>query len=152
MKKMLLSAAVTSAATFYTLGGIPAPAYAHGPQFEPPFPAPAEMVLPPHFPALASLRGIRLSEEQQDKHFKVMHAAAPKLHAQFKALRQAEQALRAQSQAEPAALQAHADAVGRAWAGLALTRAELDRQILALLTPEQRRQWQQFPLPERLPQ
>lgn len=151
MKRILLSAAMSSAAAIYTLGAIPAPAHAHGPQFGPPFAGSAEMVPPP----IPGLHGLKLSEEQRDKHFKVMHAAAPKLHAQFKALRQAEQALRAQTlaeTAEPAALQAHADAIGRAWAGLALIRAELDRQILALLTSEQRRQWQQFPLPERLPQ
>lgn len=94
------------------------------------------------------LLGLQLDEAQRDKVFAVLHAQAPLLREQAKALHQAETALRALSFAaafDDARARTLADASARAMAELTLLRARGDSQILAILTPEQRRRVDEGP-------
>lgn len=88
------------------------------------------------------LHGLRLDEAQRDKVFAVLHAQVPLLREQAKALHQAEAELRTLSWSaafDEARARTLAAAGARAMAELTLLRARSDSQILALLTPEQRR-------------
>lgn len=90
------------------------------------------------------LRGIDLSEAQRDKIFALTHAQVPTAREQFKALEKAQRELRAlvfQGPYDEAKARALADAAGRAQTELALSRARTDAQILQVLTPEQRKQF-----------
>lgn len=125
---------------------------------EPPgmFPPPPQMTgapgphggMPPHDMAYGSplppvLHGIKLSDEQQDKVFAILHDAAPAFRDLAKAQRRAEEELQQfvlSERFDEAGLRARAEALARQWSGLATLRGRTDRQILALLTPEQRRQ------------
>lgn len=87
------------------------------------------------------MRGVHLSEEQQDKVFALTHAAAPGLREQSKAARKAHDALRefgrsAQFDARTAASLAQAQA--SADSQMALTRIRLEHDLYLVLTPEQR--------------
>jgi periplasmic protein CpxP/Spy len=87
------------------------------------------------------LMGLRLTEEQQDKVFTILHAAAPELREHMKAAHKAHEALRdlgesaAFDNAKAAAL---AQSAATAESQLALLRARTDHEIFSLLTPEQR--------------
>jgi len=94
--------------------------------------------MPPPF-----LAGLRLSDEQQDKVFSILYAAAPRLREQGKALRTAREALMKAGTAEhfdEAAARQQADAAARADSELALLRARTEHQVYEVLTPEQRAQ------------
>jgi Spy/CpxP family protein refolding chaperone len=85
--------------------------------------------------------GLTLSEEQQDKIFAILHAAAPANRDHMKKARKAREALRdlAQSSAytsEKAAALAQAESAAEA--ELSLLRARTDHDIFMVLTPEQR--------------
>jgi len=87
------------------------------------------------------LMGLTLSEEQQDKIFAILHAAAPANRDHMKKARKAREALRdlAQSSAytsEKAAALAQAESAAEA--ELSLLRARTDHDIFMVLTPEQR--------------
>lgn len=87
------------------------------------------------------LRGLKLSEEQQDKVFAILHEQAPKMREQAKTARQAHTELRDLALAEQydeARARALADSGAKAMAEMALMRMRTERQIVALLTPEQR--------------
>lgn len=89
------------------------------------------------------LRDIELSESQQQKIFSIMHAREPEEFEQAAALRKAHEALRAMSTSgefDEARAAALAQAAGKASAGMALGRARAEAQVLALLTPDQRKQ------------
>lgn len=89
--------------------------------------------------------GQRLSEEQQDKLFAIMHAQEPQRRDYEKAARKAREALRELVESDKfdeAKASALAQAEGKAVAALALLRARTDAQVQALLTPEQRKQFQ----------
>jgi protein CpxP len=109
-----------------------------GPDFGrggPPFGPPGEDRPPPY------LMGLHLSEDQDDKVFAILHAAAPEMRERFKAVRKARESLRelgqsAQYDASKAA--SLAQALGAAEGQLALLRARTDRDIFMLLTPDQR--------------
>jgi protein CpxP len=87
------------------------------------------------------LTGANLTEEQQDKVFSILHAAAPELREHMKAARKAHEALRDLGQSaaydnNKAASLAQAEA--SAQSQLTLLRTRTDHEIFMLLTPEQR--------------
>ncbi len=89
------------------------------------------------------LKGLKLSEEQQDKVFAILHAAAPALREQAKALRKAHEGLRelpTSAQYDDARAKALSDAAGKALGQLALLRTRAVHDVYAVLTPEQRAQ------------
>ena len=97
-------------------------------------------------PGLPFLRGIDLSEAQQDRLFAILHAEAPQLREQDKAERKAHEALRAMFEAgdfSEAKASAQTKALGQAVAARALLRLRTAGQVMALLTPEQRAQIKQ---------
>lgn len=88
------------------------------------------------------LRGVELSEAQQDKIFSIMHKQEPLMREQAKAARKAQDALRAlaaSGEYEDAKAKTLAEAVARAMAEMTLQNARNEQQIYALLTPEQRK-------------
>ncbi|MDO8071691.1 Spy/CpxP family protein refolding chaperone [Janthinobacterium sp. SUN176] len=112
----------------------PPPGLVHGPG------GPGAPGLPPF------LRGIDLSEAQQDKIFAATYAQAPLLREQekiaFKAHAQL-RALAASSAYDEAKASALASTAAQAMAQISLQQARLEQQLLAVLTPEQRKQTQQ---------
>lgn len=89
------------------------------------------------------LRGLQLSESQQDKVFALLHAQAPLLREQGKAAEKAHEALRALGRAaayDDARAAALAQASAQAMAAIALQQVRTEQKIYALLTPEQRQQ------------
>jgi len=87
------------------------------------------------------LMGLHLSEDQDDKVFGIIHAAAPEMRERSKAAHKARDGLREMSQsAQYDATKAGslAQALGAAESQLALLRARTDHEIYLLLTPEQR--------------
>lgn len=87
------------------------------------------------------LRGLDLSEAQQDRVFAILHAQAPRRRELEKAERKAGQALRELARApqfDEARAAASAQALGQAIADQELLRLRIDAQLKALLTPEQR--------------
>ncbi|MFZ4874403.1 Spy/CpxP family protein refolding chaperone [Janthinobacterium sp. Mn2066] len=91
----------------------------------------------------AFLRGIELTEAQQDKVFAATYAQEPLLHEQkkiaFKAHAQL-RALAASAQYDDAQAATLANTAAQATARISLEHARLEQQLLALLTPEQRTQ------------
>jgi len=89
------------------------------------------------------LHGIDLTEAQQDKIFDIMHNLAPQMRERMKAAGKARKELHALAMSQDyddAKAKALVDAVSRASADMMLMHIRTDRQILALLTPEQRKQ------------
>lgn len=87
------------------------------------------------------LRGLDLTQAQQDQIFKIRHDQAQAFYDQHKALRAASKSLRELTNADSfdqAKAQQAAEAMGQADAQLALLRAQTQAQIRAVLTPEQR--------------
>lgn len=87
------------------------------------------------------LRGLDLTQDQQDQIFKIRHDQEQAVYDQKKAMKTAAGTLRDLSRADSfdadKAKQA-ADALGQAQGQLALLRAQSMAQIRAVLTPEQR--------------
>jgi len=87
------------------------------------------------------LAGLTLTEEQQDKVFGILYAAAPAIREQAKVLRNAREALEeltTTAQYQEARAKALAEASAKADSQLALLRARTERDVYLLLTPEQR--------------
>jgi protein CpxP len=87
------------------------------------------------------LAGLTLSEEQQDKVFAILYAAAPAIREQMKALRKAREALEeltTTAQYQETRARTLAEASAKAASQLALLRARTERDMYLLLTPEQR--------------
>jgi protein CpxP len=100
---------------------------------------------PPGLPPL--LHGIDLSEAQQDKIFAATYAQAPLLREQEKIAFKAHEQLRAlaaSSAYDDAKASALANTAAQAMAKISLQQARLEQQLLAVLTPEQRQQAQQW--------
>ena len=94
-------------------------------------------MMPPH------LRGLNLTEAQRDKIFEIMHAQAPVMRDKAKALRKAEEDLRALTAAadySDAKAKSLADAGAKAMSEMTLARAKAERQVFEVLTPVQRKQ------------
>ena len=112
-----------------------------GPGFGPgPGAGPGPQGLPPF------LRGIDLSEAQQDKVFAATYAQAPLLREQQKIAFKAHAQLRAMAASsayDDAQAGALASTAAQAMATISLQQARLEQQLLAVLTPEQRKQAQQ---------
>jgi Spy/CpxP family protein refolding chaperone len=88
------------------------------------------------------LRGLQLSDEQNDKIFNLMHAQVPALRAKAKEARKAHEELHRLSLSvdfDEAKAKSLADLGARAMADMALMRARADQQTYRLLSPEQRR-------------
>ena len=99
---------------------------------------------PPGLPPF--LHGIDLSEAQQDKVFAATYAQAPLLREQEKIAFKAHAQLRelaASSTYDDAKAGALANTAAQAMATISLQQARLEQQLLAVLTPEQRKQAQQ---------
>ncbi|WP_159696819.1 Spy/CpxP family protein refolding chaperone [Massilia sp. 9I] len=121
----LLAAACLAGAPAFAQDGPPPPGLDRGPG------GPG-----PHF-----LRGVDLSEAQQDRLFAIMHEAAPKRREIDKARRKAHEALReaaASASFDDAKAAAAAQALGQAVAADELLRVRTEAQAMALLTPQQR--------------
>jgi periplasmic protein CpxP/Spy len=89
------------------------------------------------------LRGLELSEAQQDKVFAILHAQEPYLRDQGKAAGKAHAGLRELAHAaqyDDAKAAALAQAGAQAMANIALQHVRTEQKLLALLTPEQRKQ------------
>ena len=105
-------------------------------------------------PGLPFLRGIVLSEAQQDRLFAIMHAQAPQLREQDKAERKAIDALHAMMKAgqyDEARAAAQSKALGQAIAARELLRVRTAAQVMALLTPQQKEALAREPMRERGP-
>lgn len=86
------------------------------------------------------LLGLDLTEAQQDKIFDIVHAAAPALRNQSKALRKARASLRElahSAQFDASRAKALAEAVGGAQSQLELLQVRLDHDLFSVLTSEQ---------------
>ena len=93
------------------------------------------------------LRGLNLSEAQRDKIFEIMHAQAPLMREKAKAVRKAEDDLRALAAADDysdAKARTLADTAAKAISEMSLARARAERQVFEALTPEQRKQLADF--------
>jgi Spy/CpxP family protein refolding chaperone len=93
--------------------------------------------LPPYF------HDVTLTEAQQDKIFATMHASAPAMREQGKLVKKSADAIRELADSDSydeAKLKSLADANARASSELMLLHARNIHQLLALLTPEQRKQ------------
>jgi len=125
---VLIAAAIGSAAT----------------AFADPMPPPGERGAGPrHGPGMPFLRGIDLSEAQQDRVFAILHAEAPQLREQDKIEDKAREALRAMARSgnfNEAQASTHTRALGQAIAARELLRVRSAGQVMALLTAEQRAQ------------
>lgn len=89
------------------------------------------------------LRGLSLSDAQQDKVFEIMHAQAPALRLREREVRQSREALFALARSErfdDAKATALADTGARAASQIALMRARSAAAVWQVLTPEQRKQ------------
>jgi periplasmic protein CpxP/Spy len=89
------------------------------------------------------LAGLHLTEEQQDKVFAIVHAAAPALREQEKALRKAREDLNESSQYDESRVKGLADTAAKADSQLIVLRARTEHEIRALLTPEQLKELQE---------
>ncbi len=89
------------------------------------------------------LRGVDLTEAQQDKVFAILHGQVPYLREQARAHEKAERALFALHGAakfDDAAAVKLAQASAQAMANITLQHLRTEQKVLAVLTPEQRKQ------------
>jgi Spy/CpxP family protein refolding chaperone len=92
---------------------------------------------------LPFFRGMELTEAQEDKVFAILHAEAPYLREQSKAEVKAREALHALADADKyddGKAAALAQAAATASANIALQHVRTRQKLLAVLTPEQRKQ------------
>lgn len=88
------------------------------------------------------LRGVELSEAQDDKVFAILHEEKPYLREQGKAAAKAQEALRELAEADKyddAKAASLAQAAATAMANISLQRVRTEQKLLAVLTPEQRK-------------
>lgn len=100
---------------------------------------------PGHFgaPGAPFLHGLDLSDSQEDTIFQLMHGQEPYLREQQRAHEKAMRALHAMRNADKfddAAAAKLAQAAAQAQANLMLAQLRTHQKVLALLTPEQRKQ------------
>ncbi|WP_374583310.1 Spy/CpxP family protein refolding chaperone [Pseudoduganella sp.] len=94
-------------------------------------------------PGMHFLHGLDLSDSQEDKVFQLMHSQAPYLREQHRAHEKAMQALHEMRNADKfddAAATKLAQAAAQAQANITLAHVRTHQKVLALLTPEQRKQ------------
>ncbi|MFA6972976.1 MAG: Spy/CpxP family protein refolding chaperone [Gallionella sp.] len=105
-------------------------------------------MMPPPFPIDANfmppfLRDLKLTEEQQDKVFELMHSQMPIMREQHKAVRKTTEELNrlaASDHYNPSELRTLADKLARELADTFVQHAATEVKILALLTADQRKQ------------
>ncbi|GAB2888613.1 hypothetical protein GCM10027046_16290 [Uliginosibacterium flavum] len=105
-------------------------------------PAGAHRGPPPGLPIPPELRGVKLSEAQQDKVFQIMHEQSAALYEATKTAQRADAELHVLSLAsnfDAARARVLAEAAGKAQGEIAYLHASSTARIFALLTPEQRR-------------
>jgi len=100
---------------------------------------------PGHFgaPGMPFLHGIELSDSQEDKIFQLMHSQEPYLREQQRTHEKAMRALHEMRNAEKfddATAAKLAQAAAQAQANLMLAHIRTHQKVLAVLTPEQRKQ------------
>ena len=137
MQPRLLASLLTAGVT--ALAMVPAAAQ-HMPAETPP---PAGMDIPHGDPLPPMLRGLVLSEEQQDRLFDLQQAARAAQRGRVKELMRSRDALRQLSlsaEFDEARARRLAETIGTAQAELELQRARMDQQLVKLLTAEQRGQ------------
>ncbi len=103
-------------------------------------------------PLMHQLRRLELSEAQQDKVFDIMHQRMPEMRSQMRDLQKNEQALRDLRLAptlDEAKARSLIDQISRQRADMEMARLQSERQILDLLTPEQRQALADKPLAKR---
>jgi len=149
---ILIAAAIAAAPLSFAQPMPPAPAGEHGADRAPDAgPGPGERRGPgghgPRHgmqgPGLPFLRGIALTEAQEDRLFAILHAQAPQLREQDKIEDKAREAVRTMLDAgdfNEARAAVHTRALGQAIAARELLRVRTAGQVMALLTPEQRAQ------------
>ncbi|MBA5687822.1 Spy/CpxP family protein refolding chaperone [Rugamonas apoptosis] len=110
-------------------------------------PAMPGMMVPFGAPGMAGqppfLRGLELSEAQQDKVFAILHAQEPYLRDQGKAAAKAHAGLRELAhgaQYDDAKAASLTQAGAQAMANIMLQHVRTEQKLLAVLTPEQRKQ------------
>jgi len=94
-------------------------------------------------PGMPFLHGIELSDSQEDKIFQLMHSQEPYLREQQRTHEKAMRALHEMRNAEKfddAAAAKLAQAAAQAQANLMLAHIRTHQKVLAVLTPEQRKQ------------
>ena len=99
--------------------------------------------LPPPGAMPRFLRGLALTEAQDDKLFSLMHAGMPRVREQLRVAFKAMEELRglaASDKFDADKARVLAEIQAKAMAQVALMHAELDAKVRALLTPEQRKQ------------
>ncbi len=100
-----------------------------------------------HGMMMGMLRGVKLTDAQRDKIFAIHHAMEPQAYEKFKVLRKAHEDMRGagpmSAQYDEAKTKAAIDASARAKADLQLMRIHTEREIYAVLTPEQKAQVEQ---------
>ena len=97
-------------------------------------------------PQAPLFRGVELTEAQEDRIFAILHAEKPYLREQAKAAGKAHEALRALAEADKyddAKAAALAQAAATASANIELQHVRTRQKLLAVLTPEQRKQQNQ---------
>jgi Spy/CpxP family protein refolding chaperone len=95
---------------------------------------------------LPFLRGIALSEQQDDKLFALMHAQEPMLREQHKIVAKSHEALHVMAMSgkyDDAKAVALTQAAAQAMAKITLEQVRTEQQVLALLTPPQRQMVEQ---------
>jgi Spy/CpxP family protein refolding chaperone len=101
-------------------------------------PSGGDLRAPPRF-----LAGLHLTDDQQDKVFAILYAAAPAMREQSKALHKAHEALRdlnESPQYDERRVKGLADSAAKADSELTVLRVRTEHGIFALLTAEQRKQ------------
>lgn len=94
---------------------------------------------------MGSMRGLQrldLSEAQEDKIFDLMHAQAPIMREQMRALRKSEQDLKTLKNApdySDAKARTLVDQIAKQRADMEMSRLQNERKVLDVLTPEQRK-------------
>lgn len=89
------------------------------------------------------LHGLHLTDEQQDKVFAIVYAAAPALREQSKTLHKAHEALHELNQSDQydeSRVKSLAEAAAKAESQMTVLRMRTEHEIFALLTPEQKKQ------------
>ena len=100
--------------------------------------------LPPPGAMPPFLRGLALTEAQEDKLFSMMHAGMPRLREQLRVAFKAMEELRrlaVSDNFDPDKARVIAETQAKAMAQVALMHAELDAKVRTLLTPQQRKQF-----------
>ena len=97
-----------------------------------------------HFGGGGEMRGLRalnLSEAQRDQIFKIHHDQAPAFRDQMKKVRASREELQKLARADkfdPAAVRRAADTQAKAISEMAVMRVQVQNQVRAVLTPEQK--------------